>query len=253
MMHRLAAMLTGLSLGLAVASPAMAADAVESYIIGYSQDVRYFAFEQFGIQDGSGFSYSDIFVLDLSDNSWVKGSPIRVLSGDESITLGESRRKSAARAAALLARLGISEPVTILASLPAFQAVAERTVVSYDRWYQLRGAQSRPAADLVLDRFQLRVETVTLDARPEHCTSDYGDVVGVALTLANLKSGETREVYRDQSIPTSRGCPSFYDVDKVVVPAGFPTRDRPVAIIGVYSPGFEGEDRRYVAIPLAAE
>lgn len=248
MRFRLAAFLT-----LICASPALAADAAESFAIGYSSDARYFAFEQFGIQDGSGFPYSDIFVLDLKDNSWVEGSPIRELTEDESGNLGESRRKNAARAAPLLERLAITEPVTILASLPAYQAVADRGSIQYDRWYQMGGAVNRPAADLALDRFELRVEPIKLPAPPAHCSIDDGETAGLLATLKNLKTGEQHEVYRDQTVPKSRGCPADYDIDKVVVAAGFDTPDRPVAIIGVYSYGFEGTDRRYMAIPLSTE
>ncbi len=236
---------------LTCASSAFAADAAESFVIGYSRDARYFAFEQFGIQDGSGFPYSDIFVLDLKENSWVEGSPIRELTEDESGNLGETRRKSAGRVAHLLDKFAITEPVTILASLPAYQAVADRGSIQYDRWYQLGGAVSRPAADLALDRFELRVEPAQLPAPPPHCSIDDGETAGLSVMLKNLKTGEQHEVYRDQTVPKSRGCPASYDIDKVVVAAGFGTPDRPVAIIGVYSYGFEGVDRRYMAIPLS--
>ena len=57
---------------------ALAADAADRAIIGFSADGRYFAFEEFGIQDGSGFAYANIFVLDLEDDKWVEGSPVRV-------------------------------------------------------------------------------------------------------------------------------------------------------------------------------
>ncbi len=57
-----------------VAGSAQAADGAQSRPIGFSPDRRYFAFEQYGVQDGSGFAYSDIFVIDLSNDSWVKGS-----------------------------------------------------------------------------------------------------------------------------------------------------------------------------------
>ena len=57
----------------ASALSALAADGAFLDIIGYSPDSRYFAFEQYGVQDGSGFPYADIFIVDLASNSWVKG------------------------------------------------------------------------------------------------------------------------------------------------------------------------------------
>ncbi len=74
-MGRLVASLIGLSLLLVM--PALAGDRAQIDLIGYSDDGSYFAFEEFGIQDGSGFAYSSIYVVDLVDDSWVVGTPIR--------------------------------------------------------------------------------------------------------------------------------------------------------------------------------
>ncbi len=43
---------------LALASPSLAGDRAGIDFIGYSADGGFFAFEEFGIQDGSGFAYS---------------------------------------------------------------------------------------------------------------------------------------------------------------------------------------------------
>ena len=56
---------------------AIAGDSAQFDAIGYSPDGRYFAFEQFGIQDGSGFAYSEIFIIDLQTDSFVAGAPFR--------------------------------------------------------------------------------------------------------------------------------------------------------------------------------
>ena len=56
---RLAASLIAL---LALALPAAAADRALINMLGYSEDGAYFAFEQFGVQDGSGFPFADIFM-----------------------------------------------------------------------------------------------------------------------------------------------------------------------------------------------
>ena len=58
--------------------PAMAANRALINMIGYSEDGDYFAFEQFGIQDGSGFAYSEVFVVDLANDKWTAGTPFEV-------------------------------------------------------------------------------------------------------------------------------------------------------------------------------
>lgn len=78
---------------LMLAAPAMAGDRALIDFIGFSEDGQYFAFEEFGVQDGSGFPYSNIYVLDVSADSWVDGTPVRVQLDDE----GARRKRRAAR------------------------------------------------------------------------------------------------------------------------------------------------------------
>src|SRR5690606_10447936 len=78
-MARRAPARTGIALAaLAMASVAQAGDRALFDALGYSPDGRYFAFEEYGVQDGSGFPYSNIYVIDLVDDVWVGGSPFRV-------------------------------------------------------------------------------------------------------------------------------------------------------------------------------
>ena len=56
----------GTAAAIAFAGPALAGDRAVIDFIGYSADSRYFAFEEFGIQDGSGFPYSSIYIIDLA-------------------------------------------------------------------------------------------------------------------------------------------------------------------------------------------
>ena len=76
---------------------ALAADGAAFNAIGYSPDSRYFAFEQYGVQDGSGFPYWDVFVIDLKTNEWVKGSPYRALLESEEAKLAAARDQARGR------------------------------------------------------------------------------------------------------------------------------------------------------------
>jgi predicted secreted protein len=69
---------------------ARAGDAATRDIIGFSPDGRYFAFEQHGIQDGSGFPYAEIFVIDAAEDRWVPGTPIRKRADDEKAKAGNA-------------------------------------------------------------------------------------------------------------------------------------------------------------------
>ena len=76
MVRRAASLVFGLLGMLALVMPVLAGDRAQLDLIGYSADGSYFAFEEFGVQDGSGFAYSSIYVVDLVDDSWVVGTQI---------------------------------------------------------------------------------------------------------------------------------------------------------------------------------
>ena len=50
--------------------------------LGFSADGRVFAFEQYGVRDGAGLPYAEMFFLDLDADAFLKPSPIRVLLED---------------------------------------------------------------------------------------------------------------------------------------------------------------------------
>jgi hypothetical protein len=97
---------------------ARAGDHATRGIIGFSPDGRYFAFEQYGIQDGSSYPYSEIFVIDAAGDKWVSATPIRKRIDDEKAP--EARARAAARGEAepILSRLRIGEPGEHLFSRP---------------------------------------------------------------------------------------------------------------------------------------
>jgi predicted secreted protein len=229
-------------------APSLAADGAALNVIGYSEDSRYFAFEEYGVQDGSGFPYWNVYVLDLVKDSWVDGAPVRVLVEDEQGKLSAAKAKARASADPLLLKSGIAEPAEILAANPATEVSADRSRLAFDRWY-VSGGASPDQTNSVLVRHELTVENVTLPD-PKDCYPDDGPYVGLKLSLTDKKFGSTRIIHGDKNIPSSRGCPSSYDVSAVVAPAGFTNEDRLVAIIGVYARGFEGLNHRFIAVPF---
>jgi len=65
------------------AAPAVAGDIAALQSIGFSVDGSVYAFEEYGIQDGSGFPYSNIYVIDTVKDVYLPGTPIRVRLDDE--------------------------------------------------------------------------------------------------------------------------------------------------------------------------
>ena len=111
---------------------AHAGDVGELEILGFTKDGGVFAFEEYGVQDGSGFPYANRYYIDTNDDSFLKGTPIRVRIDDENATLEaarlEARQKGEAivKQAELTANKGMTagfNPVTELSADPHRMAV----------------------------------------------------------------------------------------------------------------------------------
>jgi len=228
--------------------PVSAMDGAAFNAIGYSPDSRYFAFQQYGIRDGSGFPYWDIFVIDLKADEWVKDTPIHVVLEEENAPIADARAKAAEAALPILKQLDVSTPAEVLAANPATEVVTDRNRITFDRWYIAGGSRPDSTGGDVI-RHDLAVEAVERPP-PKVCYPDDGPYYGFRLTIKDRAMNSSRVIHLDEAIPESRGCPLSYDLAAVVAPAGYPVTDRLVAIVGVYTKGFEGPDHRFIAVPF---
>lgn len=236
---RLAASLGFLALA---AAPALAGDAANFAPLGFSADGRYFGYEEFGVQDGSGFPYSNIFILDVAADKWAGGSPFRVTLEEESPTLAGVRDAAMAKAAKAFTDLGISEPAVIEALNGDGEPGHDGTSIMFGA----RGFGMDPPPNPVTLRIESFESTSTVP-----CVESFGfePPVGFALTLE--ADGNTTALHRDTSVPASRNCTVAYRPYAIVAPVNWSWAGRtPVAIISVFSRGFEGPDRRFIAVPV---
>lgn len=217
--------------------PAIAGDFAERHIFGFSPDGGTFAFEQFGVQDGSGFPYTDIFVVDTSSDQWVKGSPFRVLMRDERAVVKWARREALTKAGNTLRQRLVSKPGRLLASNPPEELSANpHKVVVNTR----RVVPSAP------ERWTFTLDEIPI-ANKECAAYTSAPAKGFRLT-AQQESGAPVTLHMDTSIPKSRGCPLRYAISDVIAyePGG---GSRVIAVlVSVYAHGFEGPDRRFLAV-----
>ncbi|MGB3024382.1 DUF2259 domain-containing protein [Paradevosia shaoguanensis] len=224
------------------ALPARAGDAALIEFLGYSTDGDHFAFEEFGIQEGSGYAYSTIYVVQLSTDSWVKGTPFRAQAGeaDAERPLAKVRADARALAKGQLEALAIEVPTQILA------LIGDGTID--DDATQLRFADPACCGIATVSETEqvLKLTTFESDAGFDCVALTEQKALGYALTLA--VDGVEREVHRDKGVlPKSRGCPMGYRLYGVV--RSFDGGGH-VAIVAVHAFGFEGPDRRFLAVPL---
>jgi predicted secreted protein len=231
---RVAAFALALAFG---ALPAAAGDFAEREILGFSPDGRYFAFEEYGVQDGSGFPYSNIYVIKVASDAWVPGTPYRVMLEGDAVPLEDARSEARAQAAAVLGRLEIGHMPVHVASNPATQLNADFNFVL------VNPRMVQPPIDRPL--------AFKLSAYPlpgaDYCL-DFGETRGFQLDLIHGEDDTTETLQRDQRIPQSRGCPLDYQIADIYTffPEGGPAIF--AVLIRMLKVGFEGPDGRYMAI-----
>lgn len=241
MAHRFSCLLAGF-LAAFFAHGASAADTALAVPIGYSETLRYFAFEEFGIQDGSGFAYSNIYMIDLSQDRWVVGTPTRVIAETEDETLAAIREQARELAEPRLKDLSVDVPAHELARNGDGALDTDGKALVFG--LPVSGAPNTPSG-----RYQLKLDQYPTGSGSP-CQDWFGEkAVGFILKLTDF--APSREIHRDEVLPRSRGCPADYRIHSVFVPFGSNDISSSVVLISVYAHGFEGLDRRFIAVSLA--
>lgn len=222
----------------ATSNAAHAGDVAELEILGFTKDGGVFAFEEYGVQDGSGFPYANRYYIDTNDDSFLKGTPIRVRIDDENATLEaarlEARQKGEAivKQAELTANRGITagfNPVTELSADPHRMAV-----------------NPRPIFSPVDQPLEFRLDEVGLN-NTEGCESQ-GEINGFRLLRIEAQDGGTTKLlHEDKSIPKSRGCPNGYRIGAVQT-FSMDSLSGYAVLISVRQYGFEGPNFRWIAV-----
>lgn len=224
----------------AMASPALAGDRALVDFIGFSVGAEHFAFEEYGIWDGTGFAYSNIYVIDMAKDVWLEGTPIWTLAEDDN--LPAIRAKAMAEAQAVLDEHGINIPADIAALSGDGAPNADGRQLDF-------GIPGFEPGTLSQER-QLTISTFPASAS-EDCVGFFGTApLGYELRLTG--GAEAVVLHRDgANLPMTRGCPLDYRLYAVVLPWYGGEQGKGVAIISLYAGGFEGPQRRFLAVPFA--
>lgn len=218
--------------------PAFAGDAALADFIGFSQDLHTFAFEEYGVQDGSGFAYSTIYVVDLVADKWIAGSPFHTHSpeeeGDRPLTSVRADAMTLARSP--LESLAITTPAETLWLDGTSTGDGKTVTFAYGPFPSKENALS-----------------LTLTTTPAESSLDCAGLTGsqpLGFSLSVVSgTGEAAIKHDDNGhVPASRGCTTDYRLYAIVRP--FQSVPPSVAIVASYPFGFEGPDRRFLAVPL---
>lgn len=226
----------------ALVSPAWAGDKANFNALGYDEKGQFFAFEEFGVSDGAGLAYDSIYVIDVKKDAWVLGTPVRLQAVDESETLAGIRARAMAKAQPVLTDLGIDAPADPIALIGDGMLDTDAKSLSF-------GIPSFREPGAVDGRFTLTLVTAPAASTAPCETWFESKPLGFRLTLAG--DGPDRLLHADTNLPQSRGCPTAYRLYGVFLPVDAADLSSAVVIISVFPHGFEGPDRRFLAVPLA--
>lgn len=228
---------------LALAAPALAGDAAERRFYGFSPDGQRFAFAEYGVQAGSGFPYANLYALDLGEDAWLRGAPVRVRldETDTRKTEGDALRAAERRGRRLLRQNQLSEPGRLLWSQPLTETRGDSAEAHFME-RNLPGLTKGRSFDLTLQ---------TSDAPDGKCEQYGADLRRFSLTLT-IDDGASRQVYADpETLPESRGCALGYSLSDVIEgPALENGGHYLVVLVNVFKLGFEGPDRRFLVVPV---
>jgi len=224
---------------LAAIAPACAGDAANLNILGFSHDGGIFAFEEYGIQDGSGFPYANRFYIDTATDKFLPGTPIRVRLDDENAALATVRDQARDQGEKIVSQSELDRnkgytagfsPVTELNGDPYRMAVNPRPIF--------------PAID---DALEFRLVEFPQEA-PEVCQG-LGETMGFRLLRIGTSDGkQTRLLHEDETLPQSRRCPLGYRIGGIQTFFGQGAQPVYAVMIAVRSVGFEGPDHRWMAV-----
>jgi predicted secreted protein len=255
-------LVAALGAGLALsAGAAQAGDAAARHIIGFSPDGNYFAFEQYGTLDAgaSNSGYSEIDIIDTRSDEFVGGKPIYLVdeSEESTLTLVQARARAAAQAAPILAKYAIaargertaSDKFTFPDDMVGYNDIARLEQVS-QKWlsplYDETGISTIQLEQILADS---KTDcSASFDETQQGSALQGGKALGFRLTLQGQDGKPFKLLHEDKTVPGSRNCPTSYSLSESYkfTPDGKP------AVIAVlvqrFSQGFEGRDRRFIAV-----
>lgn len=224
-----------------LASQSWAGTYFDHQTIGFSNDERYFAFVQYGEQDGSGFPEAITTIIDTSTSKVVSQAQV-ILEDDDgkatdnSIAKAVAKSKKNANLARYIERPGKLQGKLLLHRLPTDLSEISKNVFSF---HPIAGGASGGYS------YELKIAQLTAPVEKDHNDWCYSDEYNkmIAVKLLNEVSGKEHHVYADKRQPKLRTCSFDYRLVKVLT-----VNTRVVFIFKYLTIGFEGPDHSYMAV-----
>lgn len=225
------------------AGAASAGDIASFRSIGFSGDGKIFAYEEYGIQDGSGFPYSNIYAVDLTKDAYLPGTPFRVKLEQDGATVARARWQARNAADVLIDTHELANhPAEVIAFNPVTEVSGDPHKLRY------RDHATVPPAGgvntLVLEEIHQPADV--------RCHEQVEKVTSFRIRFTEREGKAVNEVvHEDQRLPASRACATGYRLGGVFSSGIWTENEAQVALIFVLTAGFEGsQDGRWIVVPL---
>lgn len=221
------------------AANCFAGDYATLNFIGFSEDGRYLAFEEYGTLDGSGFPYSNIYFINVAKNAYA-APRVAVMIEKETAVESTARKRASVLAAKKLRQLRIvkGNPGKLVVShlLTDLTFNSETNSPSnFIRFAEEIGSMYR-RGDHELSLTQAPIKT-------KDCGFEDDETKLLEIKLTNKDDDTHKSLQKDTSLPPSRGCPLDYRMQDVYL-----YKDLIAVFVGVFTRGFEGPDMRFMAV-----
>lgn len=222
---------------------AFAGDYAQLNFIGFSKNGKYLAFEEYGTQDGSGFPYSNIYIVDVEKNAFA-APPVRKRIDNESATENAVRLMAKNAVAANLKKFNIVQGNTgklVVARLLTDLDV-EKIESSEEKNNQTVKFVEERLSNYAGSFYELHLRTSKVNLK--RCDYDVDNsILKFELGLKNEIESTENILQKDATVPENRGCPHTYSIQNVYL-----YENRIAVFMNMYTMGFEGPDMRYLVV-----
>lgn len=225
-------------------SDTLAGDFAKLNFIGFSLDGKYLAFEEYGTQDGSGFPYSNVFIIDVVKNSYAAPSVTKRID-DESASEETVRAMTKKLSAANLRKFKIVAGNTgnlVVARLLTDLDAEEMGSGGENKDQTVRFVEER-SSNYAGNNYELVLKTSSVKLK--RCDYDTDNPI-LKLQLGLKHEGDSpmeKILQTDTTVPENRGCPNDYSIQNVYL-----YKNNIAVFVNIYTMGFEGPDMRYLVV-----